>query len=90
MICLKIISKQSPLKFFPPKLTTPIETIFDKLGDFASMKPDFISVTYGAGGQKKEESVEIASKIKGNMGLKVLLILLVSGTLLRNKSLIRK
>lgn len=51
-------------EIFPPKLTTPIETIYEKLGDFASMNPDFISVTYGAGGSKKGRTVEIASKIK--------------------------
>lgn len=59
-------------EIFPPKLTTPIETIFDKLGDFASMKPDFISVTYGAGGSKKGRTVEIASKIKGEYGIESL------------------
>ena len=41
-------------EIFPPKLTTPIETIFDKLGDFASMKPDFISVHTGLAAQKEE------------------------------------
>jgi methylenetetrahydrofolate reductase (NADPH) len=51
-------------EIFPPKLTTPIETIYEKLGDFASMKPDFVSVTYGAGGTKKGRTVDIASKIK--------------------------
>lgn len=51
-------------EIFPPKLNTPIETIFNKLGDFAAMKPDFISVTYGAGGSKKGRTLEIASKIK--------------------------
>ena len=51
-------------EIFPPKVTTPIETIFDKLGDFAAMNPDFISVTYGAGGSGKGRTVEIAAKVK--------------------------
>jgi methylenetetrahydrofolate reductase (NADPH) len=51
-------------EIFPPKLDTPIETIYKKLGDFVSMKPDFISVTYGAGGSKKGRTIEISSKIK--------------------------
>lgn len=51
-------------EIFPPKLTTPIETIYEKLADFAAMKPDFMSVTYGAGGSKKGRTVDIASKIK--------------------------
>jgi len=51
-------------EIFPPVLDTPIDTILDKLGDFASLEPDFISVTYGAGGSKKGRTIEIASKIK--------------------------
>lgn len=59
-------------EIFPPKLDTPIETIYDKLGDFALMKPDFISVTYGAGGSKKGRTLEIASKIKKEHGIESL------------------
>lgn len=59
-------------EIFPPKLDTPIETIFEKLGDFAAMKPDFISVTYGAGGSKKGRTIEIASKIKNEYGIESL------------------
>ncbi|ANW99681.1 methylenetetrahydrofolate reductase [NAD(P)H] [Thermoclostridium stercorarium subsp. thermolacticum DSM 2910] len=59
-------------EIFPPKLDTPIETILNKLGDFAQLKPDFISVTYGAGGSKKGRTVEIASKIKNEYGIESL------------------
>jgi len=59
-------------EIFPPKLDTPIETILNKLGDFASLNPDFISVTYGAGGSKKGRTVEIASKIKNEYGIESL------------------
>lgn len=62
-----LFNKNKPtvsFEIFPPKITTPIETIFDKLGDFAAMNPDFVSVTYGAGGSGKGRTVEIASKIK--------------------------
>lgn len=51
-------------EIFPPKITAPIDIIYEKLGDFASMKPDFISVTYGAGGSGKGRTVDIASKLK--------------------------
>jgi methylenetetrahydrofolate reductase (NADPH) len=59
-------------EIFPPKLDTPIETILGKLGDFASMNPDFISVTYGAGGSKKGRTLEIASKIRNEYGVESL------------------
>jgi methylenetetrahydrofolate reductase (NADPH) len=59
-------AKKPVLSFeiFPPKLDVPLETIYGKLEQFAALKPDFISVTYGAGGNKKDRTIEIASKIK--------------------------
>lgn len=35
---------------FPPKKNSSIDSIYSKLGELAECKPDFISVTYGAGG----------------------------------------
>lgn len=52
------------LEIFPPKLDSPVETVFKTLDELSDIKPDFISVTYGAGGKAKDRTVEIASKIK--------------------------
>jgi len=52
------------LEIFLPKLTSPVETIYATLDALSDIKPDFISVTYGAGGKAKDRTVEIASKIK--------------------------
>ncbi|HML37798.1 MAG TPA: methylenetetrahydrofolate reductase [NAD(P)H] [Bacillota bacterium] len=52
------------LEIFPPKLDSPIETIYKTLDGLADIGPDFISVTYGAGGKAKDRTVEIASRIK--------------------------
>lgn len=52
------------LEIFPPKMDSPIETIFKTLDELKDIKPDFISVTYGAGGKAKDRTVEIASRIK--------------------------
>lgn len=49
---------------FPPKRTMPIETVYRTLEELAALKPDFISVTYGAGGSASKNTIEIASKIK--------------------------
>ena len=51
-------------EIFPPKLDTPLESIFNALDQFKVLNPDFISVTYGAGGSAKDRTLEIASKIK--------------------------
>lgn len=52
------------MEIFPPKLDSPVETIFKTLDELKDINPDFISVTYGAGGKAKDRTVEIASKIK--------------------------
>jgi methylenetetrahydrofolate reductase (NADPH) len=62
-----LFKKKKPVisfEIFPPKLDTPLESIFDTLEQFKELKPDFISVTYGAGGSAKDRTIEIASKIK--------------------------
>ncbi|WP_010251458.1 methylenetetrahydrofolate reductase [NAD(P)H] [Acetivibrio cellulolyticus] len=56
-------------EIFPPKLDTPIESIFDALEQFKALKPDYISVTYGAGGSAKDRTIEIASKIKNEYSI---------------------
>lgn len=63
----ELYKKKKPVisfEIFPPKLDTPLESIFGTLEQFKELKPDFISVTYGAGGSAKDRTIEIASKIK--------------------------
>ena len=51
-------------EIFPPKKTAPIETIYNTLEELGDLKPDFISVTYGAGGSSQSVSTcEIAHTI---------------------------
>ena len=59
------------LEVFPPKTTTSIDTIYNTLYGLRSLKPDFISVTYGAGGSEtqKNKTCEIASLIKKEYGI---------------------
>lgn len=50
---------------FPPKKTSPIETIYNTLDELKNLKPDFISVTFGAGGSENSETtLSIANRIK--------------------------
>lgn len=57
------------LEVFPPKLTMPVETIYKTLDELQGLTPDFISVTYGAGGNAKDRTVEIAAKIKNDYNI---------------------
>ena len=52
---------------FPPKKEEEFHNIFERLDDFAALKPDFISCTYGAGGSKSGKTVEIASYIQNRL-----------------------
>ncbi len=50
---------------FPPKKTSSIETIYSTIEQLTDLKPAYISVTYGAGGNLANNSTcEIASAIK--------------------------
>ena len=50
---------------FPPKKTSSIDTIYKTLDELKELKPDFISVTYGAGGGGNSDATfEIASLIQ--------------------------
>ena len=50
---------------FPPKRDTPVDSIYTTLDGLKDIRPDFISVTYGAGGSKVNQTTrEIASIIE--------------------------
>lgn len=52
-------------EIFPPKVTSPITTIYNTLEELKDLSPDFISVTYGAGGSLTENrTTELSSLIK--------------------------
>ena len=56
---------------FPPKKDSPIETVYNALGDMAELKPAFISVTYSAGGTggSGDATLELASYVKNRLGI---------------------
>lgn len=57
-------------EIFPPKRTDPVNTIYDTVGKLRGLNPDFISVTYGAGGSESNtETLKIASAIKNNYSI---------------------
>lgn len=58
-------------EIFPPKKeSAEIESIYGTIDELVSLKPDFISVTYGAGGSIiNNKTVELASYIKNKKGI---------------------
>lgn len=67
MQIVELFSKKTVISYevFPPKRTAPVQTIYETLDELKELSPDFISVTYGAGGGKKNhETFKIASAIR--------------------------
>ena len=59
-------------EFFPArdeKAAHKLEAVIDKL---AALKPDFVSVTFGAGGSTREGSHELVKKLKQEKNLNVI------------------
>ena len=55
---------------FPPKKDTPAEGIYSTLDSLKKLSPNFISVTYGAGGTNGDNVTgDIASYINNNLGI---------------------
>ncbi|ASW44207.1 methylenetetrahydrofolate reductase [NAD(P)H] [Clostridium isatidis] len=57
-------------EIFPPKRTDSVNIIYDTIEKLKGINPDFISVTYGAGGsESSSNTLKIASDIKNKYGL---------------------
>lgn len=56
-------------EFFPPKTDQGAENLMQTVADLkSSVEPDFVSVTYGAGGSTRDRTHEIVTRIQGELG----------------------
>jgi methylenetetrahydrofolate reductase (NADPH) len=60
------------VEFFPPKTEEATAQLFETARALRELEPDFVSVTYGAGGSTREGTVEITSALKRELGLEVM------------------
>ena len=60
---------QISMEIFPPKKDSEFSSAFRVAKELAETDPDFISVTYGAGGSRSKSTVEIASYIQNELGI---------------------
>ena len=68
------------IECFPPKQTTQMEKMRATLHEMSRLKPDFISVTFGAGGSAGGVStVEVADLIQNELGIPALAHLICMG-----------
>jgi len=59
-------------EFFPPKTPEGEESLYRTIDDLKTLKPDFVSITYGAGGSTRDKTVEWSRRIKFELGVETM------------------
>ena len=75
MLIKNLYNKNRPVisfEIFPPKKDSPVDTIYQTIESLKDLNPDFISVTYGAGGSSRAHTVEIANILKNKYKVETL------------------
>src|SRR5258706_13046777 len=56
-------------EFFPPKTAEDIEQLFERAQELKPLGPSFISVTYGAGGSTRRNTIDIVCRMQKELGI---------------------
>src|SRR5665213_3160563 len=57
-------------EFFPPKTPAMESQVWETIDRLAPIRPDFVSVTYGAGGSTRERTHRLVTEIQARSGIK--------------------
>jgi methylenetetrahydrofolate reductase (NADPH) len=75
----EIIAKRSEsgepvfsFEFFPPKTPEGVDNLWAAVEDLRKCDPDYVSVTYGAGGGTRDGTLEISSRLKNEFGIETM------------------
>ncbi len=71
----EIIAAQRPtfsVEFFPPKTEETTAQLYETARELSHLEPDFVSVTYGAGGGTRDGTVEITTALKDDLGFETM------------------
>src|SRR5882672_2401893 len=60
------------LEFYPPKDDTGVESLRATAMALRRMNPDFVSVTYGAGGTTRDRTAQVSALLKEEFGFTVM------------------
>jgi len=69
---MRVDSPTISFEFFPPKTAEGEANLFDTIHKLDSAKPNFVSVTYGAGGSTRELTIKIACDIFAKTGYRTI------------------
>ena len=67
-----ILEKVRPsfsFEFFPPKNSEGFEQLFTSIGQLKPCQPSYVSVTFGAGGSTRSQTIDLVGRIKNEIGL---------------------
>jgi methylenetetrahydrofolate reductase (NADPH) len=70
-----ILARKQPVfsfEFFPPKSDESAAQLEKTIADLRPLEPDYVSVTYGAGGSTREKTLDIVSRIKHETGIEAM------------------
>src|SRR5262245_7074128 len=56
-------------EFFPPKTEAGFDALFATIRELKPLEPDFVSMTWGAGGSTRRKTVELVIEIEREVGL---------------------
>lgn len=56
-------------EFFPPKTPKGWAALYQTLGTIGDISPDFVSVTYGAGGTTRDKTVSLVARIENELNI---------------------
>ncbi len=70
-----LASKEEPVfsfEFFPPRTPEGVENLWAAVEQLRGLEPDYVSVTYGAGGGTREGTLEISKRLKHEFGIETM------------------
>ena len=58
-------------EFFPPRTDQAARDLFKSIDQLQALRPNFVTVTYGAGGSTRERTIELVTEIKHRLRIEV-------------------
>jgi methylenetetrahydrofolate reductase (NADPH) len=71
----QMLSAGRPLfsfEFFPPQDAAAAAALMETIDQLKTLEPDFVSVTYGAGGSTREKTLALVARIKHEIGIEAM------------------